>query len=87
MPYFALVSNCRNSARLPVRADAGSAGYDFFLPEDVVLQPGDVKLVFTDVKACMTQDEVLLLTIRSSLAKKGIFLANAPGVVDSSYLC
>lgn len=85
MPYFALVSNHRPTARLPVRADAGSAGYDFFLPEDIVLPPGDVKLVFTDVKACMAPNEVLFLTIRSSLAKKGILLANAPGVVDASY--
>jgi dUTP pyrophosphatase len=85
LPRFALVSNHRPTARLPARADAGSAGYDFFLPEDVVLPPGDVKLVFTDVKARMAPDEVLFLTIRSSLAKKGILLANAPGVVDASY--
>lgn len=84
-PRFELVTNARPGAKLPSRADAGSAGYDFYLPEDVVLEPGKVTLVFTDVKAAMPQDMVLLLMIRSSLAKRGILIANAPGVVDSSY--
>lgn len=84
-PRFELVSKARPWARLPRRADPGSAGYDFYLPEDVVLPPRIVTLVFTDVKAWMPSDVVLLLTIRSSLARKGIFLANAPGVVDASY--
>jgi len=85
LPYFSLVSNHRPQARLPMRADPCSAGYDFFLPENIVLHPGDVKLVYIDVKAYMDHDEVLLVAIRSSLAKNGIFLANAPGVIDASY--
>jgi len=84
-PYFALVSNARPQAKLPVRADAGSAGYDFYLCEDVVLHPGDVVPTFTDIKAYMPSGMVLLLTIRSSLAKKGIIIPNAPGIIDPSY--
>lgn len=82
---FELVSYARPTAKLPVRADNGSAGYDFFVPETVVLLPGEVRLVWTDIKAFMEPDEVLLITIRSSLAKDGLFIANSPGVVDSSY--
>lgn len=84
-PRFELVSNARPGAKLPTRADAGSAGYDFYLPEDVVLKAGEVTLVFTDVKAYMPKNMVLLITIRSSLAKQGILIANAPGVVDATY--
>lgn len=84
-PRFELVSNARPSARIPTRADAGSAGYDFYLPEDTVIKPGEIKLVFTDVKAFMPKNMVLFITIRSSLAKQGILIANAPGVVDSTY--
>lgn len=84
-PRFELVSNARPSARIPVRGDAGSAGYDFFLPEDVVLKPGEIKRVYTDVKVFMPQNMVLFITIRSSLAERGILIANAPGVVDSTY--
>lgn len=84
-PRFELVSAARPGAKCPTRADSGSAGYDFYIPEDVILEPGRVTLVFTDVKAYMPEHMVLLVMIRSSLAKKGILLANAPGVIDSSY--
>ncbi len=83
---FELVSNARPGAMLPRRADAGSAGYDFYIPEDATIMPGEIKLLFTDVKAYMPPDIVLLLMIRSSLAKRGLMLANTPGVVDSSYV-
>lgn len=85
-PYFALVSNARSQAKLPVRADIASAGYDFYLCEDVVLDPGSLVLTFTDVKAYMPSDKVLLLTLRSSIAQRGILIPNAPGVIDPSYV-
>lgn len=74
------------AVKLPARADKGSAGYDFYLVDDVTLQPGEVKLVFTNVCAKMPEDVVLLVFIRSSLAaKRKITLANSVGVIDSSY--
>lgn len=83
---FALVSDHKEGAKLPTQADVQSAGYDFYLPENVTLPPGKVTLVFTDVKVYMPSDAVLFVTIRSSLAKQGILLANAPGVIDASYV-
>jgi dUTP pyrophosphatase len=75
-----------NETILPKRADKGSCGYDFQVKEQVVLEPGESKLVFTDVKACMQDNEVLLIYIRSSLGVKfGINLKNGTGVIDSSY--
>lgn len=72
--------------RLPQRADIGSAGYDFYSPCDFEIEPGQVAILQTDVKAYMEKDEVLLLWIRSSMGiKKGITLANQTGVIDSSY--
>ncbi len=72
--------------QLPIRGDSRSAGYDFYCPVDVVLQPGERKLVFTDVKAYMQEDEVLMLYVRSSVGvKKGVVLSNGTGVIDSSY--
>ena len=71
---------------LPVRADPGSAGYDFSTPVDVTVGPGETKTVWTNVKAYMDFDEVLLLFVRSSIGiKKGIVLANGTGVIDASY--
>lgn len=72
--------------QLPVRADQRSAGYDFFSPIDVTLAPGQKLLVFTNVKAYMGADEVLMLYPRSSMGiKKGLMLSNTVGVIDASY--
>ncbi|ABB14538.1 MULTISPECIES: dUTP diphosphatase [Carboxydothermus] len=71
---------------IPQRKTKASAGYDLEAAIDVVLNPGEVKLVPTGVKAYMPEDEVLLIYIRSSLAvKKGLLLANGVGVVDADY--
>ena len=72
--------------QLPKRGDSRSAGYDFYAPCDIVLQPNESVLVFSDVKAYMEDDEVLLLFVRSSIGiKKGLVLSNGTGIIDSSY--
>ena len=72
--------------KLPIRSDAASAGYDFFTPIDVLIMPGETKVIWTNVKAYMEPDEVLLLFIRSSIGiKKNAVLANGTGVIDASY--
>lgn len=72
--------------QLPVRADARSAGYDFFAPRDITVLPAQKLLVFTDVRSYMGENEVLLLLPRSSMGiKKGLMLANTMGVIDASY--
>ena len=72
--------------QLPKRGDSRSAGYDFYAPCDIKIKPGEKVLVFSDVKAYMQEDEVLLLYVRSSLGiKHGIVLSNGTGVIDSSY--
>ena len=70
----------------PVRADDGSAGYDFFACEDKMLEPGEQHVFWTNVKAYMLKDEVLMVYPRSSLGTKaGVVLSNTVGVIDSSY--
>ena len=71
---------------LPTRADKHSAGYDFYIPKEVVLAPMQKTIIWTDVKAYMQKDEMLNIYIRSSLAiKQGIMLSNNVGIIDSSY--
>lgn len=71
---------------LPKRGTKHSAGYDFQIIEDTVIEPGKIVFAKTGVKAYMEQDEVLFLYPRSSLArKKGLMLSNSVGVVDSDY--
>lgn len=71
---------------LPTRATTGSAGYDFFLAEAVIINPGETVMCKTGVKAYMLNDEVLEIYPRSSLGvKKHLRLANSVGIIDSDY--
>ena len=71
---------------MPERKTQKSAGYDFCLPEDVVLEPGKLQLVPTGIKAYMQDGEYLGMHIRSSMAvKKRIMLANNVGIIDADY--
>ena len=85
---FALVKGAPTDAKLPTRKTKGSAGYDFYLPCDVHLEPfGDSPIIQTGVKAYMPANEVLLLFIRSSVGiVKNITLSNNVAVIDSSYV-
>lgn len=72
--------------KLPTRGSAVSAGYDFYLPHDLTLEPGEKFLVWTDVKAKMSIGRVLLGFPRSSLGtKKDLILANTVGIIDADY--
>lgn len=71
---------------LPKRSTKYSAGYDFFLVNDVEIPKNGKTIIFTDVKAYMQEDERLEIHIRSSLGiKKGLYLLNAEGVIDHDY--
>ena len=71
---------------LPKRQTAKSAGYDFYLPYDIFLKSGEVKIIATGIKASLEDDEVLEIYIRSSMAiKRGLFLVNQVGIIDADY--
>lgn len=71
---------------LPQRKTSESAGYDIECGENVTIQPGEVRLVATGVKAFMNYDEYLAIHIRSSIAiKRHLMLANCTGIIDSDY--
>lgn len=71
---------------LPSRSTKKSAGYDFFAPSDFIIKKGECLKIFTGVKACMEERDVLYLYIRSSFViKYGLVLKNSVGVIDSDY--
>ena len=71
---------------LPERKTKGSAGYDFYLPCDVLLTAGQVTRVATGVKAYMAENEYLGMHVRSSIAMKMcVTMINNQGIVDSDY--
>ena len=83
---FELVSSFKNQDLLPKRETAHAAGYDLKVAEAISIEPGQIKLVPTGVKAYMQAGEVLYLYDRSSNPrKKGLVLINSVGVIDGDY--
>ena len=75
-----------NNIKLPKRATAGSAGYDFFSPVDFELKPGESLKIPTGIRAEMENDWVLKLYPRSGLGFKfRLQLNNTVGIIDSDY--
>ncbi|MGN1338724.1 MAG: deoxyuridine 5'-triphosphate nucleotidohydrolase [Oscillospiraceae bacterium] len=72
--------------KLPRRATAGSAGYDFFAPYTVTLAPGETVKIPTGVRALMEAGWVLKIYPRSGLGFKfRLQLDNTVGIIDSDY--
>lgn len=62
----------------PKRKTKQSAGYDIESAVNVVINPGETKLIPTGIKVYMDENEWLGIYIRSSLAiKYGLILANS----------
>lgn len=72
--------------KLPRRATTGSAGYDFFTPISVRLEPGQTIKIPTGVRVEMDADWVLMCFPRSGLGFKfRLQLNNTVGIIDSDY--
>lgn len=77
-------TNC--DITLPTRGSKDSAGYDFYSPTTVKIQPRSKQVIWTDVKSYMQVGEVLMIYVRSSIGiKRGLVLANGTGIIDADY--
>ena len=89
MRYFEVVKDehRKNSGdiKLPTRATKGSAGYDFYSPISVDIEPMCSQMIWTDVCSKFEDDEVLLINVRSSMGKQPVMIANTQGIIDPSY--
>ncbi|MBO4862482.1 MAG: deoxyuridine 5'-triphosphate nucleotidohydrolase [Firmicutes bacterium] len=71
---------------LPVRATAGSAGYDIISPVDITLYPGEGIKVPTGLRIKMQPGWMLLILPKSGLGTKfRLQLDNTTGLIDSDY--
>lgn len=73
---------------LPAYQTAGAAGMDLVSAEarDVVIAPGETKLVSTGIRISLPEGYEAQIRPRSGLAlKHGITLLNAPGTIDCDY--
>ena len=75
-----------NEFKLPLRATAGSAGYDFFAIKDFAVNPGETITIPTGVRSKIEDGWVLKIYPRSSLGfKYRLSLDNTVGIIDSDY--
>ena len=71
---------------LPRRATKYSAGYDFFLPFDIKLEPGGTIKIPTGIRVHLPLDKFLMIVPRSSLGfKYRLQLDNTVGIIDADY--
>lgn len=72
--------------KLPVRATAGSAGYDIFAPFGFSLAPSETIKIPTGIRCEIDEGWVLKIYPRSGLGfKYRLQLNNTVGIIDSDY--
>lgn len=80
------VKDIYDNIKMPQRATAGSAGYDFYAPADVIIKKGKSVLIPTGIRAEIENGWVLCLFPRSGLGfKHRVQLDNTVGIIDADY--
>ena len=80
------VETIYNDLQLPKRATKYSAGYDFYLPYDINLKPGETALIPSGIRVKIDYNWVLKCYPRSSLGfKYRLQLDNTVGIIDADY--
>jgi dUTP pyrophosphatase len=74
------------SLPLPEYQTSGSVAFDLYSRIDITIHSGDTKLLPTNFIIETPKGYMLMLTARSSLAKKkGLKMANGVGTIDQDY--
>ena len=69
----------------PAYMSEEAAGADMRSNIDVTIVPGETRMITTGLRMQIPRYHFGLITSRSGLARKGLVVANAPGVVDSDF--
>lgn len=73
-------------AIIPVYRKPGDAGFDFHVVEDVLIPPGEARLLPTGLAVAIPPGYELQIRLRSGAAlTTPLILPNAPATVDSGY--
>ena len=76
----------RPEAQLPAAQHFGDAGLDLRSAVDVIVEPGERVMIPTGVSVAIPEGHAGLVLPRSGLAsKRGLTMANAPGLIDAGY--
>ena len=74
-----------NGAPTPEYQTPGAAAFDLSAAADLVVAPGGLALVPTGLVFAVPPGHFLAIVARSSLARRGLIVANGLGVLDSDY--
>ena len=86
LAVFGDIPSPYDTLKLPRRATAGSAGYDFYVPAALTLDPGETIKIPTGMRCRIEPGWVLMLFPRSGLGfKYRLRLDNTVGIVDADY--
>ena len=80
------IEYCHEDAKMPTYAHLTDAGMDIYLTEDVIIHPGETKLIPTGIKVAIPLGYELQVRPKSgrSLNSK-LRIANTPGTIDAGY--
>lgn len=80
------IEYCSPDAKMPTYAHLTDAGMDIYLTEDIVIAPGETKLIPTGIKVAIPTGYELQIRPKSGRSLKSkLRIANAPGTIDSGY--
>lgn len=77
---------CHEDAKMPEYAHLSDSGLDIYALEDIVVKPGETKLVKTGLKVAIPLGYELQVRPKSGRAlKTKLRVANTPGTIDAGY--
>ncbi|MGI6329697.1 MAG: dUTP diphosphatase [Bacilli bacterium] len=80
------VEVCRENVKLPQYNNIGDAGMDIRAAEDIILLPGETKIIPTGLKMVIPKGYEIQVRPRSGISlKHPLRIANSPGTIDSGY--
>lgn len=80
------IAEIYSNIKLPARATENSAGYDFYLPFEINMKPGEELIVPSGIRVNLRGDYAFFIFPKSGLGTKhGLILSNLVGVIDADY--
>ncbi|GAK06301.1 deoxyuridine 5'-triphosphate nucleotidohydrolase [Geomicrobium sp. JCM 19037] len=84
--YDVRVKKLHEDAVIPTYGSNAAAGFDLYALEEVVIQPGETKLIKTGLAFEIPNGFEMQVRPRSGLSKKTkLRISNSPGTIDADY--
>ena len=72
--------------KVPTYAHKTDAGLDIYAKEEIILEPGETKIIGTGIKMAIPEGYAILIQPRSGQSvKTKLRIANTPGLIDAGY--